>query len=303
MRFSSVFIRSERKSELTKSPRNVTFNLSQVDCTDLASITPEPISENITKQIENLCLTTQQAKSEPSCLGILTDESNRQYRVWPPRTPSLSSKPMVMLSLENLLTQPEALKKKDRLILGVQLASTVMQLHTTEWLSENWGKRDILFYQEESGGAVNTSPIIRKPLVRQIFASPDPCSPPSQTIQKLTKSILLPHNQSLFSLGVILVELWYGQRLEDLRIETDGNGIGGANDMTDYVTARRLISEISEDAGEKYGDAVRRCINGLDHRFSSLEKDDFKNEVHIKVVSPLVENLESFCAMGLVEIL
>lgn len=269
--------------------------------------TPDLIPKITTKRIENLCLTIQSAKSEPACLGILTGESNRQYRVWPPRTPSFASEPMRVLSLESLLTQPKALKKKDRLILGVQLASTVMQLHTTEWLSENWGKRDILFHKEstygESGGAVNSGLAIRRPLIRRIFAPTGIHSLPPLTIQEPTKPVLVPHDQSLFSLGVILLELWYGQRLEDLWIKTDGNGIGCMTDMTNYVTARRLINEISEDAGEKYGDAVRRCIIGLDRTYASLEADDFKNEVHKKVVSPLVENLESFCDMKLLELL
>lgn len=290
-----------------KPPPKVSFSLLPVDCINSPSITPDHLPRNTTEQIEDLCLTIQRAKSGLACLGVLIDGSNRRYRVWPLGTPPPASELTGLLSLESLLTQPGALKKKDRLILGVQLASTVMQLHTTEWLSENWGKKDILFHQEitrgKGGGVVNISPVIRKPLVRRVFAPPGPPSLSPQSTQASTKSIFMPQNQSLYSLGIVLMELWYGQRLEDLRIETDGNGIGDVTNMTDYMTARRLIDEIPEDAGEKYGDAVRRCINGLDHRSSSLEKDDFKNEVHMKVVSPLVENLESFCAMGLVELL
>lgn len=252
-------------------------------------------------RIENLCLSIQRAKGELSCLGVLVGGGGR-YRVWPLRIPPPTSEPTRVLSLESLLARPGALKKKDRLILGVQLASTVMQLHTTEWLGESWGKGDILFYEEmiqgKSGGVANISPVLRKPLVRRSFAPPPP-----QSIQEPTNPIFVPHNQSLFSLGVILIELWHGKRLEDLRIEADRSGISGVADMTDYITARRLIDGISEDAGEKYGDAVRRCISGLDHRSSSLEKEDFKDQVHIKVVSPLVENLESFCATKLMELL
>lgn len=290
-----------------KPPLKVSFSQLPVDCINSPSITPDRSLRDTTEQIEDLCLTIQRAKSGLACLGVLIDGSNRRYRVWPLGTPPPASELTGVLSLESLLTQPGVLTKKDRLILGVQLASTVMQLHTTEWLSENWGKKDILFHQEitrgKGGGVVNISPVIRKPLVRRVFAPPGPPSLSPQSTQASTKSIFMPQNQSLYSLGIVLMELWYGQRLEDLRIGTDGIGIGDVTDMTDYMTARRLIGAIPEDAGEKYGDAVRRCINGLDHRSSSLEKDDFKNEVHMKVVSPLVENLESFCAMGLVELL
>lgn len=299
--FSISSRHSGHKNRPLKSPRNVSFSLPQSSSTNPTPIIPDAIT---TKQIENLCLAIQQDKSDLSCFGVLTDQSNRQYRVWPPREPSLASEPTEALSLESLLTRPGALKKKDRLILGVQLASTVMQLHATEWLDETWGKKDILFHpepdQEKGSGERDINPMIRKPFIRRIFTLPGPGSLPSQIGQEPTKLILMPQNQSLFSLGVVLVELWFGRRLEDLRIEEDGDGIGG---MTEYVTAWRLIREISEEAGEKYGDAVRRCIIGLDHRNASLETDDFKNEVHMKVVSPLVENLESFCAVDLVELL
>lgn len=288
-------------------PPKVSFTLQQVDCTDTPPTTPDTLPRNTTEQIEDLCLAIQRAKSGLACLGVLIDKSDRRYRVWPLKTPSLTSELTGVLSLESLLTQPGALKKKDRLILGVQLASTVMQLHTTEWLSENWGKKDILFYQEitqgKSGGITNTSPAIRKPLVRRIFAPPDSPPLPLQTMEETKRSIFVPQNQSLYSLGIVLMELWYGQRLEDLRIKKDGNETSGMTEMTDYMTARRLIDEISDDAGEKYGDAVRRCINGLDHRSSDLKTDDFQNKVHMKVVTPLVENLESFCATRLVELL
>lgn len=300
--FDRVFPESFAGFGRNKSPK-VSFTLQEVDCTDTLPTTPDTLPRNTTEQIENLCLAIQRANNGLACLGVLIDKSDRRYRVWQLKTPSLTSELTEVLSLESLLSQPGALKKKDRLILGVQLASTVMQLHTTEWLSENWGKRDILFYQEitqgKSGDITNTSPAIRKPLVRRNFAPPDPPSLPLQA----KRSIFVPQNQSLYSLGIVLMELWYGKCLEDLWIEKDGNDSGDMTDMRDYMTTRRLIDEISEDAGEKYGDAVRRCINGLDHRSSNLETDDFQNKVHMKVVAPLVENLESFCATRLVEIL
>lgn len=281
---------------------HVAFDL-QTSCTDPPPTISSNTPKHTTEQIQNLCLAIQRAKGETSCLGVLVGGCGEKYRVWPLMEKSPTSKPAGVLSLESLLAQPGALKKKERLILGVQLASTVMQLHKTEWLGENWGKRDILFYEQvaqgKSGSAATISPVL-KPLVRRSFA---PQSLPPLSPQNSVRSIIIPQNQSLFSLGVILMELWYGKRLEDLQIETDRAGIDGMSDMTDHITAKRLINDISEDAGEKYGDAVRRCINGLDHRFSNLEKEDFKNEVHMKVVSPLVENLEAFCAKRLVDLL
>lgn len=73
------------------------------------------------------------------------------------------------------------------------------------------------------------------------------------------------------------------------------------NETMAYMTALNLIDELYDDAGNKYGDAVRRCIQGLDCRETNLEKEDFKKEVHEKIMGPLKENLETFCAGDLPE--
>lgn len=46
---------------------------------------------------------------------------------------------------------------------------------------------------------------------------------------------------------------------------------------------------------------MKRCIGGLDAAFSSLEEEQFRNEVDEKIVLPLEENLKFYCDKKAVE--
>ena len=66
-----------------------------------------------------------------------------------------------------------------------------------------------------------------------------------------------------------------------------------SNNARKYI-ALSLIDKVYEDAGENYGDSVRRCIGGLDHKETKLDNDGFKNEAYLKVLQPLEKDLEHF---------
>lgn len=103
-------------------------------------------------------------------------------------------------------------------------------------------------------------------------------------------------NKSIFELGVLLIELWFGQLLEDLRKPEDLDSHGQVNNITDFATARRLSEDIYRGAGDCYGDAVRRCTySEFDQRHNNLDSQTLKEAVHRGVVAPLEENLTSFC--------
>lgn len=98
----------------------------------------------------------------------------------------------------------------------------------------------------------------------------------------------LRRNRTLFSLGVVLIELWYWKCLKDYELKPKPRDAFDSG-WTDLERADAIIDDLYEDALPKYCDVVRRCISGLDHREISLAKDDFKEEVHLKVFCPLEE--------------
>ncbi|KAF8244039.1 hypothetical protein K440DRAFT_610854 [Wilcoxina mikolae CBS 423.85] len=255
---------------------------------------PPPLPDSI-RQIANLCSEIGRARGAgSSCVGILLGENGWWHRVWLPATPSACSSYLAeTVSLDSLL-QSKELTLRDRLKLGVILCSAVIQLHSTEWLGENWGKQNIFFPQTgatartvEGETVVISKPVIDNPFVRRTFGATN-CPPsPAQQTAPTSRSPLVQYDKSLFSLGVVLVELWYGKRLEDLRSSHQANQL---HDHLDYYTADQCIQEIEAQAGPMYGAATRRCIRGLDCTTQSLYNEEFKEQVHEQVMSQLELN-------------
>jgi hypothetical protein len=62
---------------------------------------------------------------------------------------------------------------------------------------------------------------------------------------------------------------------------------GKPNAYTDFSTANRLIQSVYSEGGNRYGDAVRRCIRcDFDQREETFESDDFRQAVYQRVVAP-----------------
>lgn len=176
---------------------------------------------------------------------------------------------------------------RDRLILAVQLASAVMQLHATSWLRQRWSGSDILF-PIPTNEADTTA--LRSPVITRVL---DGC-PPEDAHQLGSKIDLLVQDKTLYSLGVVLLELHWGKRLAEI-----GNGISyaqGDAEVLELLHATEHSHKLAQMAGEKYANAVRRCIRGfdVDSHLASLEKEEYKNMVQAQIVGELEEHLRQF---------
>lgn len=205
------------------------------------------------------------------------------------------------MPLDTLLI-PGSIEQLDRLELGVKIASAMMQLHATEWLSETWGTKDIFFLHKPKRGRTTTGeiaqiiePELGMPFVRRMLGSSPELYPLQHTEHTPEKPALMEFDKSLFSLGIVLMELWFEKPLKDLRIDQNQP----SSENADYETAQQRIGYLFGEAGQNYGLAVSHCINGLKGRAvkgkpikSFLDNDDFKNDVHENVVGLLQRNLE-----------
>ena len=293
---------------ITKKRSKVSFSLSEnltVPVLSSANISTSSVdSQAIPAQmqnIEDLCGAMHSNGQQISCLGLLLDQEANQHRVSLREGTLPSSPSLQIVSLKKLLGQALKIAKRDRLIIGVKLASSVLQLYQTPWLKEVWSKSDIFFVQHEAQGGKT---FISKPFVSKAFNSPV-CKinarVPTEPYTTIASDV---RNQTIFSLGIVLIELWYGQTLETLRVPADLRANNKPNQLTDFATARRLTEEIYDEAGEWYGDAVRRCIYcEFDLRNTSLDTEGMKEAVYSGVVDPLQENLTSFCGGQLHDVL
>lgn len=274
--------------------KNVRF-VKQAQNAVSAALEPEP---DLTP-IEDLCkaIATLQQPQRDLCLGFFVDEfSKRKHGIYPLPSSSMTQESWTVIPLSHVLSREANFRRPftryDKLRISVILASSVLQLHKTPWVDEKWGKDDILFIDRPS------KPLFDHPYVaRQFFA----CKT-SQTDQPCSSDGLNPcrviRNKALFDLGVLLIELWYGQSLEKLRTPADLNTDGIPSLTADWCTADRIVDEILWDAGSRYSEAVRRCIRcDFDRRETNLEDGDFRQAVYDGVVSLLEKNFEQFSCL------
>ena len=177
------------------------------------------------------------------------------------------------------------LSRGSRLHLGLTVASSVLQLHRTPWLCDDWSKDDIMVYEDDTCG-----------LNEEVFVSrsfPEAISPEDSS---RNANFPVIRNTTVFALGIVLIELSLGRSIESLRTLDDPLGADGcANIQTIWCTADRLLNTIYSEYGRRYGDAVRRCIYcDFDQRHTTLDNEKFRQAVYDGVVAELEDEVDTF---------
>jgi hypothetical protein len=265
-----------------------------------------PASLVTLKQISDLCATLKLVCEGMGCLGALVDQRKRRYAIHAVRRHPRALASQDIVCLKDLISAPAPtpttaicsstlkvyLTRKERLQLALILASTMLQLHTTPWLSERWGKSDILFLRQLGG---SHGPLIEQPYISKPFKSYKALPPTDLPANKSPPGSII-RNKSVFDLGVLLIELCFNKSLEQMQTADDLDDDGKVNSYTTLSTANRLIPEVYAEAGVRYGDAVRRCIRcDFDQREETFESDEFRQAVYQRVVAPLEDDLRDFC--------
>ncbi|KIY01466.1 uncharacterized protein Z520_03018 [Fonsecaea multimorphosa CBS 102226] len=171
---------------------------------------------------------------------------------------------------------------RDRMLLALTLAISLLQLHETPWLYESWSKETIQFMKAPGakGKSVATLDIdFTRPLISREFFSPSHGSPKH-----------LQPKEALLELGIMLLELWYEKTIED---QFPGDPL-----PADYWGKLRLASIWLEDTTNpllpQYRLAVAQCVKCFfGGGFSSPSWDDF--EFRKALVRDMVEPLHENC--------
>ncbi|CAI7621684.1 unnamed protein product [Penicillium manginii] len=242
------------------------------------------------EDISNICATITAPMPPSEWLGFITSKRGRQHRIraidHKQRLPNFKS--IDTVSLAQVL-RDKAFRQDHRSRLGLKLASSVMQLHTTEWMTDYWSKSDIFFLR-----SLDMTIDFDSPLIRRSFGTQEiDLASMSENLPKFYLNASIP---CLFSLGIVLLELWYREVFEELKTEVERKM---PSEFSDPLTARRLANEM--DCGPNYRNSVLRCVSGLDAVYTSLAEDKFRDEVEGKILFPLEEDLKFYCDKTLVE--
>jgi hypothetical protein len=226
------------------------------------------------------------------CIGYLIDDVKRKHGIYPLEAPSgCDQQQWVAYSLRQVLSSHtnigRPLRQHDKLRIAVDLASSVLQLYRTPWLDEHWSDNDVFFIHRPG---VPLSTLYEHPFVYRRLSSP--CTIQPLDTQRAVGRVI--RNPTLFTLGILLIELLYGKPIEELQTpqDQDCDGTPGVA----WCTADRLIEEeIEFEAGPRYLEAVRRCVRcDFNRKESSLDDEAFQQAVFEGVVTPLEKTLQQF---------
>jgi hypothetical protein len=146
----------------------------------------------------------------------------------------------------------------ERLRLGRQLASAVLQFHATPILKDSWRSNDVVFFGTDVSSTTITSPHLNvqlgKPNGRHLKMNS------AETITFTSRPF--GRNPYLFRLGVILIELARQATLSALREERELERSGPSHEskFSDFEVADRVSKNLSSSLGASYAKVVRKCL-------------------------------------------
>ena len=243
------------------------------------------------KEIKDLCRTLRQGDEglQPSqyfvesgdgaCTLRFVDDENLPK----PRGHNIVSLKTILEACEmrSIGGDPLSLPRRTRLSLAVLIASSMLQLHAGPWLAESFTKEDIFFLQGIDG-AVHT----RHPFLIANFGYRNGHRPSCATLQQSLSRLC---NASLLSLGILVLELFFGETIEPQPFRKGFLGPNGQeNEFTNLNTAQKWQDKAMEEAGAPLYTLTRRCIHcAFGAASQDLENEELRKAVLEDVIEPL----------------
>ncbi|KAF1844874.1 uncharacterized protein K460DRAFT_354745 [Cucurbitaria berberidis CBS 394.84] len=200
------------------------------------------------------------------CIGMVR-HADEEYHLHPSlkRRQPKDSGP---LTLDRILSSDyEAhLTRRQSYSIALLLASSVAQLQFTPWLKTGLTKKEVLFFpcENDDCSVSNYEPFICRgfPLSHQTSGNAD------------TKDC------NFYSLGILLLELCFRQRLEDHPLrQRYPVGAGEEKEAFDLVAALKWSQSVCDEAGVDYASAVKWCFTGTNNADKFWRSEMIKNVV------------------------
>ncbi|KAK5939889.1 hypothetical protein PMZ80_008271 [Knufia obscura] len=179
--------------------------------------------------------------------------------------------------------------------LAKQLAIAVLQYHATPWLEQSWNSDHVLVDSTSLRSSTSALGVESNTATRMLcsdsYVDVSIRNPQEGDRTPITdRSRTLIRNWTLFSLGIMLLELAFSRPLRSMQKPQDVDQHNEHN--TDYFTAERLQMSVSSIMGTEYAELVRKCIQcdfgyGSDLAVTKLQEGYYED-----VVSKL-EDLET----------
>lgn len=238
--------------------------------------------------ISDLCHAIQ-TRGKETCLGFLEDGEGSYHILHTSRSLSFTSTELDrVISLGAILEQKargklicQELSRRDRLSIALTLSHALLKLYPTPWLPRRRGKTDVYFFQRKDGEIITENPF----LLCKTVPTKDHFWPKGP----VRKENLHDHADALLSLGILIMELWFGEVIESRTFwkkycDNEGNEKG----LTSLMAAIEWQKQAKDEGGVGLHDITHRCILG-NFGMTTMNLDDEKcvGAVYDGVVKPL----------------
>lgn len=206
--------------------------------------------------IQDLCDILRTLTPGSSFLGYIHDEQNNTYHTLQIDSPKCSGQPQAAstVSLRDLLCwRPESAtngnqlqNRGKRLSIALVLAYSVLEFYSSPWLFKAWKMDDIYFFTDDHGIVMTDRFFIL-----------------SESYKTATSNKSVSSSRALESLGILILELWFGASLESRPSWKRGIGSDGLeNEHTTQIAAMDWQKEAANEGGLILHGITRRCIYG-----------------------------------------
>lgn len=283
-----------------KSKKSVRFESSAVRPTPVypKSTVRDPISLDgcIKKDFcDHLRQCSNQGLHAEMDIGTPEVKTGCKRFVFPASTTSCSSR-QEAVSLGHMISSLSEQTRRgkfpiyERLRLAKVLTIAVLQYHATPWLHGSWRSNDVTFLGEDAVSLLQrTAPLKAPHLYAKVKGSG---SGPSSAVRGETEiASEAARNSLLYSLGILLLEIGYWKKWEDLSRSWESED-RFQNQYTQFFQARKFLKSGNSDMGPRYDGIVEQLIECDFGCGDDLSKDPLQKAVHRDVICELDE-LES----------
>lgn len=224
-----------------------------------SALPPKSVAQPITTEVEDICLTIREAKRKQKKLQLYLRTHHRFHCHHSPGLGMCSAPAEVTntINLEALLststqsTGPSTrMPIRSRLLLALNLASTLLQLKATPWLATLWSKSTVCCFAPSAISDYSQIDLTR-PVISVKFGG---------GVQITDHKEFPEARRAILELGIMLLELWHETTFE---AHCDGLGVTVSNNYFDRARWAQEWLETSSDSDlllPDYHDLVAHCI-------------------------------------------
>lgn len=230
-----------------------------------------------------------------TCMGILEANTGCEHYIFPATTPSCSDRHQAvtlghMISSLSKQSRLGNFPLYERLRLAKVLTVAVLQYHATPWLHGSWRSDDVTFLGDDAVSLLRRTSPLKAP---HLYATVRGCeSSQASAVRKETENASgAARNSLLYSLGILLLEIGYWTKWEDLSRSREGE-YRYQDRYTQFYQARNLLKSGRSDMGPRYDSIVEQLIECDFGCGDDLSTVRLQTAVHRNVICPLDE-LES----------